>query len=521
MNFRASYGPTSAALLVALIFLSACTSSQLAQLPSATVVDVAGSSKLRFAVGTATIGAANGQSVLGLNMTATFRNRDGNNATNTNTPTITGPSGFSFGPIFGNTNSLTGFTNAQYVQLETALVAGTNVQPQLQALAQGLGPYVGVFGYGFAADNRFAIDDSQIQAHLPAPDGGSACEGVAFPGYLNVGGSLTAGGAIGGTPTAGTGGGGGSFYGSVGSAIGTLPSLAPPAPGTVAEVERSAELSLPLASGNGIGGGGSGTCTCPQYCAPIGTPLSDIAFPIQAFGGPPAWPSPQGYGNYNYFVGYPSGFTDVNATPVAGQYQLSVSYPTNADYTKSNTLSASATLATVAGLPRMPSPQLKILPDGSGVITGFTIPPGVLETIIFLVTSDCDLAGREFKGNGYFNHYAFVLHTTGPQPPIGIPANLGPPGIQGMAPTHTFCTTGDIAAELAALSLSGTLPTVNTTFFAQAQAVGFDYPAYESSYPFATSQTPTIASPSGQADLTSSYPFFQTYTVPAPSPTGT
>jgi hypothetical protein len=37
-------------------------------------------------------------------------------------------------------------------------------------------------------------------------------------------------------------------------------------------------------------------------------------------------------------------------------------------------------------------------------------------------------------------------------------------------------------------------------------AVGFDYPAYESSYPFSTSAAPTISNARGQADVTTSYP---------------
>lgn len=499
-------------MLAASGLLAGCTSGQSAQLPQAAVPDVAKTAKLQFAVGTATIGIANGASVRGLNVVATFRSADGNNATNTNTPTITGPKGFSFGPLLGNSNVVSGFTTAQYVALENALVQHpeTAQTATFAKLTSGLGPYVGVFGYGLAADNRFAIDDSKIQSNFAGDV--PFCEGVGFPGYT-VGTPQAAGidfSPAGSAP--------GSFYGSAAAIVGTGFTGSAPAPTSqFAELERSGELALPIPSGDGKFSA-QAVCTCPQDCAPANSALFDPAFPIQAFGGPPAWPSPQGYGNYQYFVGYPTGFTDFVATPVAGTYGLSVSYPTSTDYATSASVAANATLENVAGLAPMQPPVLQIQQDGSGIIRNLLVPAGASETIIFIASSDCDLVGREFNGGSvYFNHYAFVVHGSGPQSSIFVPPNLGPPGKTSGVPTHTFCTVGDVAAEQSELTKIGAPAVANQQFIAQIQAVGFDYPAYESSYPFATSQTPKITGTSGQADVTTSYPQYVPFTRSPPA----
>jgi hypothetical protein len=53
------------------------------------------------------------------------------------------------------------------------------------------------------------------------------------------------------------------------------------------------------------------------------------------------------------------------------------------------------------------------------------------------------------------------------------------------------------------------------------QAVGFDYPAYEASYPFSTSEAPTISGMTGTADITTSYPVDSDYTISLPGSSGT
>ncbi len=504
-----------------LAFATSCTSSQTAQIPLVPATDVAKSSKLQLAVGTATIGVANGQSVLGLNVVATFRSKDGNNATNTNTPVITAPTGFSFGPLLGGSNVLSGFSTKDYVNLESAIISGQNQQQTLIRLAQGLGPFIGVFGYGLAADNQFSIDDSRIQSSLsglPGEESNTYCEGLAYPGYFNNGnGTATPpGAAVNRIPPYGSLP--GIYYGGYAAALGQFPVNTLPTFSAITELERSAELALPIPSGDG---GGSTSCTCPQTCAPIETPLYNAAFPIQAFGGPPAWPSPQGYGNYQYFVGYPTGFTDFASTPAAGTYSMSVSYPTSTDYQSTASLTVDTQLTNVSGLGVLTTPKLAINSDGSGLLTGWSIPAGVQETIVFIATPDCDLSGRDLKtGGGNFNHYSFLVRSSGPQAPIFVAPNLGPPALATGAPTHTFCATSDLAAEQAALAAVGAPTVVINTFVAQVQAIGFDYPAYESSYPFTMSQTPTIRNSAGQADVTTSYPNYLAFTVPLPSTTG-
>ncbi len=503
--------------ITAVLSVTSCTSSQIAQIPTVNPVNPASSAKLQLAVGTATIGTANGGTVQGLNVVATFRGPGGNNATNTNTPTITAPPDFSFGPLLGNSNVLTGFNTKQYVDLENAYVAGQNPAGELLQLSQGLGPFIGVFGYGLAADNRFALDDSQIQGKLLGIIGNEGCEGMAFPGYID---EATA------VPTVNAPGSAvnqiapygplpGIYYGGSSTALGSSgPFGRPLTTSAVAALERSAELALPIPSGPGQ------NCSCPQKCAPDGTPLNDANFPIQAFGGPPAWPSPQGYGNYKYFVGYPLGFTDFGVPPVLGTYALSVTYPTSTDYRSTGSLSTQTQLSNLNALPALSTPKLTVDPDGSGVLSAWTVPPGVSEAIVLIATQDCDLGGRSLTtSDAGFNHYAFVVHSSGPQPPIFIAPDLGPPGLVTNAPSHTFCTTSDIAAEQKALAATGASPQVNTQFVIQVQAIGFDYPAYESSYPFTMSQTPLIHNPAGQADVTTSYPQFATFNVPLPPTT--
>jgi hypothetical protein len=299
----------------------------------------------------------------------------------------------------------------------------------------------------------------------------------------------------------GSGAGTGSYYGSApntgvaGGGNKTLPG----------DLVRSAELALPIPSGSN-----GGFCSCPSICAPLGTPFADNAFPVQYFGGPPAWPSPQGYGNYSYFVGYPLGFTDFTATPVAGAYTLSVAFPTSSDYSTFGTVTKTAQLPAAAiATPLAPfaQPSLQVNADGSGVVS-VNVPAGTREAVITIVTNDCDLTGRDLLGQNYHNHYALVTKTTGPQTLFLSPL-LGPPAAATGLPTHTFCTLADVQAYNAVVTANGTPGFMSFPITSVVAAVGFDYPAYESSYPFDTSAAPKITTGdghTGRADITTSYP---------------
>ncbi|MBV8369875.1 MAG: hypothetical protein JO036_13255 [Candidatus Eremiobacteraeota bacterium] len=139
------------------------------------------------------------------------------------------------------------------------------------------------------------------------------------------------------------------------------------------------------------------------------------------------------------FSGYPSGFTTFVLTPGAGTYTLAVGLP-NAS-TPIPTFTATTTLANTTLLPNMPAPV--VTSDGTGGLTVTeTIPPGILETLIFIV--DRNTA----------NFYTLVMRGTGPQTAT-LADNLGP-------------ITGGVAG-----------PSLNPGDLYRVFAFGFDYPAIE------------------------------------------
>jgi hypothetical protein len=477
-------------------FTAGCTSGQSLSVPNIATPNVGTSSTLQFAVGTATIAAAGGVSIIGLNVVTTFRQPNGNNATGVNTPTITAPAGFRFDPLLGGTNVVTGITPGQLGILAGQFKAqpSTATTPLAAAAAKSLGPFVGAFGYGLAADNLISNIDLDNLFGLTSP----LCLGVAST-YVSS-----------------------STYGDDLN-IGVIPNSGNnrAIPG---DQIRSAELGLPIPSGE------AGSPNCPSEATP-GTLFSDQNFPVQYFGGPPAWPSPQGYGNFSYFVGYPLGFTDFVSAPtsggqypppVAGTYSLSVAYPTSSNYSTSGTIVKTAVLPSTvvaAPLPAFAPPVLTINADGSGSIS-VNVPARVHEAIIDISSSDCDLAGRDLANDAvYVNHFSLVTKTTGQQT-LFLSSALGPPSTVTGLPTHTFCTASDLAAYNAVAASTGGSPLATIPVFTTVAAVGFDYPAYESSYPFNTSVAPAITNGdghTGQADVTTSYPFEVITTIAAPT----
>jgi hypothetical protein len=485
-------------LLVASVTLSTvwgCTSGQTAAIPNIATPNIAATSTLQFAVGTATIGTAGGTSTLGLNVVATFRQPNGNNATGVNTPTLIGPAGLTFGSLLGNSNRVSGITPAQLSALGKQVVANSfqASNPIYLAMASGFGPFVGVFGYGLAGDNLVANSDLN---NLLTINVQSICYGIASSYVSEISSSLGSGNS-------------GSFYGSVPNVGVQGLSSTKELPG---DLVRSAELALPINSGSA-----SGNCSCPSTCTQSG-PLNDSAFPVQYFGGPPAWPSPQGYGNYSYFVGYPLGFTDFASSPVPGTYELSVSYPTSANYSSSGVLAKSAKLpasSVAAPLAVFPEPTLIINSDGSGVVS-VNVPSGLREAVVTVVTNDCDLAGRDLQASNYYNHYALVTKTSGPQN-LFLSSLLGPPSTVTGKPTHTFCTASDVQAYNGVAGANGATLLTSYPISTIVAAVGFDYPAYESSYPFTSSAAPTITNGAGQADITTSYPLHVSTNIIVPA----
>ncbi|MBD5603760.1 MAG: hypothetical protein IAI48_01500 [Candidatus Eremiobacteraeota bacterium] len=402
---------------------AACTTNQVGVSPTPVPVVVAQTAKLQLAVGTANIaGQANAQ-VTGLNIVTTFRQTNGQNATGLNDPVLTAPPAMRLSSIgcgilnpgaIGNPlpvasappNQLSGVTIPQLV----AALKTTTTYPA--GLGQ-FGAQTGVFGYGLGSYNAVP----QVDLRGPtAPNGFTPCFTPNLPFTSHVDSRTLMGGTA----------------------------------------LNSAELALPIGSGQpGVPALSSGN--------PIAAPLTYAVsaaqmLPITTYGGPPGWPSPQGYGNFSYFDGYPEGFTDFGITPVAGSYSLSVTYPTSSDYAQSASLTATATL-TSAGfvLPPMPAPVVTRNSDGSGIVA-LTVPAGVAETIVNVSSEDCDPIDRPGEPT---NHYSIVTKASGPQV-LFLSSNLGPPDSHGN-PTHTFCTTSDLVAYNAYLTSGGqaTLPNLS------------------------------------------------------------
>ncbi|MBV8163193.1 MAG: hypothetical protein JOZ91_02885 [Candidatus Eremiobacteraeota bacterium] len=332
---------------------------------------------------------------------------------------------------------------------------------QLQALASGaskrvpdalteFGATVGAFGYGLAGDNT-----------------------VSPSVYQKVYGVLTTCTDIGGV------------LASISNAPG-----GPTAPGFNAP--RSQELALPV--------------FVPKACGFDGT-FTGKPTTTDYYGGPPAWPSPAANAQPTFFLGFPLGFTDFASHPVAGVYQLLVQFTTANDYSTWATMQATATLpsaAVAAPLPLFTQPTLAVQSDGSALID-VTVPAGVTEAVINVNATDCFLAQEPSRPN---NNYSILTRITGHQT-LFLPSHLGPPDPTNGKPTHTFCTLGDVAEAKALLPPGSVVPTTGNYHLA---AVGFDYPAFEASYPQSTSLAPMIANARGSADVTTADPQSVAYT---------
>jgi hypothetical protein len=225
--------------------------------------------------------------------------------------------------------------------------------------------------------------------------------------------------------------------------------------------------------------------------------------PIQWYGGPPAWPSAQGYGiptgdptSGEYFHGYPLGFMDFDdVAPASGQYTLNVAFAVGASGTQYDNVQAVATLNGSLVLPPIATPTLTINTDGSANVL-LNVPVGIKEAIVEIATDYCQ---EQTIANAVSHYYSILTTQTGTQS-LTLTNNLGPPDADGR-PTDTFCTAADDAK-------SG----VGNHRYSIA-VVGFDYPAYEASYPQSTATLPTIANSAGQADITTSAPVFASYTL--------
>lgn len=364
-----------------------CSTNGSANLPGVTQTNL-GKNVLQLAVGTARVGQDN---TVGLNVVATLRQPNGLSAALVNTPSLSGPAGFTVpagvigaaGP--GNVDAGTG-----------RLSASTQVPIGQPAANTTFGMFDGVFSYGIGPFNS---DQSAL---------------AFYPGN--------------------------------------------PAPSFAASAYNGSSLIAAAAH--------VGDATQPQ-------PFFS-GDPFDYLGGPPAYPFfADGVTQPGTFAGYGQGIGVFEVSPVSGMYSLSVAVnPSNAPAT---TYSASATLSNVAPLPALVAPSVSSA-TGGGLNGSVAIPadPRITETLVYLVVIHAGTT--RFYTDG-------PIKATGTQG-FSIPAELGPCSGAG-------CQNG-----------SGATPTLTTGDSYFLAAISFDYPAFESSPPNNSSQSPVISGAGGQADVT-------------------
>lgn len=248
---------------------------------------------------------------------------------------------------------------------------------------------------------------------------------------------------------------------------------------------------------------GYGLCPCNADAGPVnGTPSLYHSFnlPIYGndeelfYGGPPAFPAVDPSVRAVGFFGYSLGFTDFAVEPVLGTYRISVAVPPTftqpgqptptpgPQYTPTPpppTIAANAQLASFKPLPALPIPQFS--PDGKGGGTiSLAVPAGLRETAVFVRTIGASGTGACATARAADAFFTIVTHAVGLQR-LKLDDALGP-AYGSTASTQTICPQASY----------------------QIYAAGFDYPAYESSYPSNLAELPVIRALNGQADVTTS-----------------
>lgn len=248
-------------------------------------------------------------------------------------------------------------------------------------------------------------------------------------------------------------------------------------------------------SANGVG--------TPATYVPYSVPLYDgTAADANAFvpwGGPPAFdPNQDGKGTRDN-KGYPPGVLGVsegldvfnNFAPVVGAYTLAVSIPTS--QSSNGALTTTANLTSATALPNVVA-QVPTLDGNGGGTFPITLPAGVTEAYVQITDfgPPQPTAGSIVGCNGAAAkpvYYTLEVKASGS--PV-LPATDGP-GNPGTT-TPSICT----AAQNTAANGSAA-PGDRFTI----QVIGFDYPAYEASYPnSAGNPAPVLVGATGQTDIT-------------------
>jgi len=259
---------------------------------------------------------------------------------------------------------------------------------------------------------------------------------------------------------------------------------------------------------NGISPGNSTNGGVASSYVPYTEPLYD-ATPntFIDFGGPPTF-DPDGTGlglrdGLNSLgagvLGIPEGITTfANVVASAGTYTLSVAVPTGVS--SYGTVTATANLGSTAVLGTITAPTLTLDGKGGGTFPIAALPAGVTEELVQIVdfgtttgvSCQGPIGAAEGAGPVY---YTILVKAPGT---YTLPDTIGPnttvtQGKSVITPSPSICTGAQNTAA------AGTA-TPGDTY--SVQAIGADYPLYESLYPVNNSQTPTIVGPGGQSDIT-------------------
>jgi hypothetical protein len=269
---------------------------------------------------------------------------------------------------------------------------------------------------------------------------------------------------------------------------------------------------------NGISPGNYTNQGVAASYVPYSEPLYDTASgnAFVPFGGPPAFdPNGTGLGLRDGLqsigtgvLGVPLGISTFYGTnPAAGTYGLSLSIPTGTS--SYGTLTASAKLTNLVTLGGITAPDLTLDSKGGGTFTIAALPTGATEELVEIVdqgvvSEDAPVtcqgalgATLDTLGGGAGPVYYTILVTK--PGTYTLPDTIGPNtntsgGVSGITPSPSICTAAQNTA-----AAGGTATPADTYTI---QAIGADYPLYESLYPNNKTDAPTIVGASGQADIT-------------------
>jgi hypothetical protein len=276
---------------------------------------------------------------------------------------------------------------------------------------------------------------------------------------------------------------------------------------------------------NGISPGNSTTSGQSATYEPYTEPLYDTTTGngFIPFGGPPAFdPNKDGLGLRDGLsnlggpnatigvLGIPLGistFYGVIAAP--GSYLLSLQVPTGFSGTTPTygTASKSASLTSTAKLGTITAPVLALDGKGGGTFTVAALPAGVTEELVEITdmgdgsdaaeTCQGPLGATVDTAGGGAGPVFYTILVKAPGT-YTLADSIGPnttvsSGVGTITPSPSICTAAQNTTALEKTDV-GDSYTV--------QAIGADYPLYESLYPNNKSQTPAIVGANGQADIT-------------------